>query len=235
MDLEIESFFRNLLSDSTYTHSDWEDRHLVNRDWRAFEELVAVLWSDMGYETELQQGKCDGGIDVIARKSNRIPFLNAPSVAVQAKNWNKKVREPKVRDLYGVQHGGHRHSNVDNFDESVLVTSSGCTSEKSGFTRGARQFAKDNGVKLIDGETLLDLLNESNLSPLSLGCKPGKKWHLRESPCCGWSNKFNQNQTYHRTVEKAFNARTQQIESAESCSTVSIDDVCKKCMELRLD
>lgn len=235
MRVGLEDFFRKLLSDSTYTHSDWEERHLANRNWRALEELVSVLWSDMGYETSLQRGKRDGGVDVIARGTNRIPLSNPPTIAIQVKNWNQKIPEPKVRDLYGVQYGGNRHSNVNTFDESVLVTSSGSHSQKSGFTHGARQFAETNDVELIDGETLLDLLNESNLDPLSLGRKPGKKWHLRESPCCGWSKRFKQNQTYAQTAEKVFNARVQQIVSTNTYASITMENLCEACMNLRLE
>lgn len=231
---ELGALFRDLLSDSTYTHSDWKERHLTNRDWRDFEELVCLLWDDMGFETRLQHGKRDGGVDVIAEKTSRIPLSSPPTIAIQAKHWSNKVPEPKIRDLFGVQYGGHRHSSTDVFDESILVTSSGRSSDRPGFTRGARRFAENNGVELIDGEILLNLLNESNLSPLSLGRKPGKKWHLRESPCCGWSHKFSQNQTYAQTTEEVFNAKTQQIESPDSCASINAEDVCEACMNLRL-
>lgn len=231
----LKTFFYNLLSNDSYTHSDWDKQHLEVRSWRAFERLVALLWNDMGYDTDLLQGKRDGGIDVIAEQTNRIPFSNPQKIAIQAKKWSGKIPEPTIRDLFGVQKGGHRHSSTDKFDESILVTSSGCSADKSGFTRGARQFAKDNQVELIDGETLLSLLNESNLSPLSLGRKPGQKWHFRESPCCGWSNKFSQNQTYSQTAEKVFDGTTRRIEP--TCSGVAIvrEDLCEKCMNLRLD
>ncbi|WP_338739061.1 restriction endonuclease [Haloplanus salilacus] len=229
----LGEFFRGLLSDSTYTHSDWDERHLLNRDWRQFEELIAVLWEDMGYDTRLQQGRKDGGVDVIAEATNRIPFSDPPKIAIQAKRWTQKVEEPLVRDLFGVQCGGHRHSSTDVFDESVLVTSSGRTDDRSGFTQGARQFAEENGVELIDGETLLELLNESNLSPLRLGRKPGNKWHLRESPRCGWSHKFDENRSYAHTAEKVFNTEERLIEATDTYVSVTTDEVCEACLNLR--
>lgn len=232
---KLVDFFRGLLSSSSYRHSDWEEHHLTARHWRTFEELVAQLWQDMGYNTELIQGSRDGGIDVIATETSRIPLMNPPTIAIQVKQWSDKVNEREIRDLFGVQKGGHRHSSVDWFDESILVTSSGCTSDQSGFTRGARQFADNTGVALVDGETLLSLLNESNLSPLSLGRKSGQKWHLRESPCCGWSNRFNQNQAYAETAEEVFNTTTQRIEPTETSESVTMEEICKRCLNLRLE
>jgi len=232
---ELEDFFRRLLSSSSYTHSDWEEHHLKAPHWQTFEELVALLWEDMGYDTELLQGSRDGGIDVIATETNRMPFMNPPTIAIQVKQWSKKVDEREIRDLFGVQKGGHRQSSVERFDESILVNSWGCASDQSGFTRGARQFADNTGVALVDGETLLSLLHESNLSPLRLGRKSGQKWHLRESPCCGWSNRFSQNQTYAETAEMVFNDSTQQIESTETTVSVTVEDVCERCLNLRLE
>lgn len=236
MSTGLGELFRGLLSDSTYTHSDWDERHLLNRDWRQFEELISVLWEDMGYETQLLQGSNDGGVDVIAEATSRIPFADPPTIAIQAKKWTtKKVREPKVRDLFGVQCGGHRHSSTDAFDESVLVTSLGCTDDRSGFTKGARRFADENDVELIEGEMLLDLLNESNLSPLRLGRKPGNKWHLREAPRCGWSHTFDENRSYAHTVEKVFNTEKRRVEPTETYVSVTTDEVCEACLNLRLD
>ncbi|WP_092704671.1 restriction endonuclease [Halovenus aranensis] len=234
---ELRRFLNNLLDECLYDHPNWEKEHLTSRNWRAFEELISILWNDMGYKTSLQQGKRDGGVDVIAKGTNRIPFSNPPTIAIQAKNWKKKVREPKVRDLYGVQNGGHRQSNIGVFDESILVTSSGCVDGKSGFTQGARQFAEANGIELIDGAELLELLNKSNLSPLRLGRKPGKKWHLRESPCCGWSKKYKKNNVYGQTTQEIFHDETQQVVSAglNGGPLVAMEDLCEACMNLRLE
>jgi len=206
MRAELRAFFDGLLADSTYTHADWGERHLTAPSWRGFEELVALLWQDMGYETELVAAKRDGGIDVIAENASRIPLSVAPSITIQVKQWSNKVPVSKVRDLHGVQYGGHTPYDIERFDESILVTAAGCDAESSGFTRDARQFAAQNGIGLVDGEVLLELLDESNLSPLRLGRKSGRKWHFREPPRCGWAKTFSRNQSYNATVQQVYNA-----------------------------
>ncbi|WP_434531600.1 restriction endonuclease (plasmid) [Haloarcula sp. NS06] len=230
----LERIVHNLLPSRRYLHSDWDESNLRRRNWRAFERLIAVLWSNKGYETTLLEGKQDGGVDVIAKKASHIPFSTSYRIAIQAKNWSKKIREPKIRDLFGVQNGGHRHSNTDRFDESILVTSFGCSTDKKGFTMGAREFAEDNGVTLIDGETLLDLLNKSNISPLPLGRKPDNKWHLLEPPRCGWSKKFSQNQSFAQTTQKIHNSKTGNIGPKESSPDISRNDICELCLKSRI-
>ncbi len=234
MRAELEEFFHSLLSENTYTHSNWNKTHFRNRNWQAFEELVGALWNDMGYKTETLRPNADGGVDVIAKGTNRIPFSEPRTIAIQAKMWNQKVPEREVRDLYGVHNGGNRHVNVSKFDKSILVTTEGSASERSGFTKGAKQFSKNNdGVELIDGEKLLDYLSESSLSPLRLGRKVGKKWHLREPPFCGWSKKFSQTQNYARTTEATFSAKTQQIITTNPDVSISMENICGSCMNLR--
>lgn len=230
----LYDFFLNVFTDSKYTHSDWKGRHFIDRHWREFEELISVLYNDMGYKTSLQRGKRDGGVDIIARETSRIPLLNPPTIAIQVKNWNKKIPEPKVRDMYGVQCGGHRHSNIDDFDKSVLVTSLGNSGQISGFTQGARQFAESNGVELIDGEKLLELLNNSNLEPLTIGKKSGGKWHLREPPCCGWAKNFQKDQLFDKKEERIFDRKAKRVVVSSSGPSITMDNLCKACMKSRL-
>lgn len=234
MRLDLHRYFKQLLESTTYTHESWKSRHLLNRDWREFERLVSLLWEDMGYKTHLGTGSADGGVDIIAEQSPRIPFSSPRMIAIQAKQWSKKIREPQIRDLYGVERGGHRHSGTEQFDESILVTSHGCEPTRNGFTKGAIQFAESNGVELIDGETLLELLDQSNLAPLSMGRKTKGKWHFRDSPQCGWAKKFEQTESLSKSEEAIFDVVNENIYLGPS---ETIDDglVCDACMNHRLE
>lgn len=232
--MELKNLFFDLLSHTTYTHTPWNRSDLVNRNWRSFEELTSILWKDMGYETKLVRGKKDGGVDVIAEETNQIPLSGSTTFAIQVKNkMSQKISESEVRDLYGVENGGHRYSNTSAFDGSIFVTSRGCLSGREGFTNEARQFAEGNGVELINGEKMLSLLNSSSLSPLSLGRKQGNKWHLRNEPRCGWSRRFSQNQTFAEIEENIFNTQAQEIETTEVHASIASENICEACMNRR--
>ncbi|MCA9026790.1 MAG: restriction endonuclease [Planctomycetaceae bacterium] len=91
---------------------------------RAFEELVAQLLSDMGYNVQLTPRQKDGGYDVLAEAdlpAGRILTL------VECKKWspNNPVSVEVVRGLYGVL-------NISNATHAMIATT-------SRFTRDAHQ------------------------------------------------------------------------------------------------
>ena len=92
---------------------------------RTFEELVASLLKDMGYDVELTSRGPDGGVDILATQKTGIGEL---LLLVDCKRYNpeKNIGVGMVRSLYGI--GQQRRASM-----SMLVTT-------SFFTKPARQF-----------------------------------------------------------------------------------------------
>lgn len=109
-----------------------------------FELLVAALYAKMGFKVIHSGRSRDGGIDVIAEKSEA---GQSRRIAVQCKLPDKNpVGVSVVRELLGV-------ALRPTFTSCAVVTS-------RQFTREARsEFRDDHRVELIDGEALRELLN----------------------------------------------------------------------------
>jgi len=75
---------------------------LSQLDWRIFEKLIAELLERDGFSVVLTQGSKDGGVDVIADKSD--PILGAVRTIWQAKRYkdSRKVGLATVRELSGL-------------------------------------------------------------------------------------------------------------------------------------
>lgn len=111
----------------------------------AFEDLIKVMLSKMGFEAETTSKTVDGGIDVIA--INRAPLF-AGKYIIQCKKYatDNKVGEPVIRDLYGVV-------NSENANKGVLITT-------SSFSSKAVDFAHGKPIELIDGMRLKSLMEQ---------------------------------------------------------------------------
>jgi restriction endonuclease Mrr len=90
----------NQVSFELMRHLQNHPMDLKNIDRRRFEELVAEIWNGFGYDVELTQQTCDGGVDVIAIRR-----------AIVAERYLIECKRPKidncvgirpVRELYGV-------------------------------------------------------------------------------------------------------------------------------------
>jgi hypothetical protein len=134
--------------------TDWELGHLVGYDDRALEQLVAQLWSQYGYETELIQETRTDGFDVAAedgaeRSLIRIerynPYKHAGSITVET-----------VQRTAGTLA-------MDEFDRVVVVTNSHFSSAAVGFA------ARTDRVRLVDGGQLCDLLGGEGFATPSPG------------------------------------------------------------------
>jgi len=112
---------------------------------RKFEEVVAQLFKDMGYDVELTPPTKDGGFDIRAVwKTGISPVLTL----VECKRYapKNKVGVDIVRGLYGVV-------GSENATNGLIVTS-------SFFTAGATAFQKKNEFRLAlaDYSHLVDIL-----------------------------------------------------------------------------
>ncbi|MEX0655790.1 MAG: restriction endonuclease [Phycisphaeraceae bacterium] len=106
--------------------------------WQAFEQLLAEAFRRQGYRVQTTAAGADGGIDLILDKDGR-------RTLVQAKQWKTwKVGVRTVRELLGVQV-------AQQADEAILATS-------GQLTREAVAFAEANGIRVIDGRQLVELI-----------------------------------------------------------------------------
>lgn len=123
----------------------WERQHLLDRQARGFEKLIADLWGELGYQTSLTEPGPDGGYDVRARSGNE-------TILIQAKRWSgTKVSAPKIKQMYGTV-------NQHDADHGMIVTS-------YYYTSPAKEVADDLGIELINGDELCDRLTEQGFVP----------------------------------------------------------------------
>jgi len=118
---------------------------LQQMDPYEFEHFVADIWERMGWETEVSSASADKGVDIIARKSRPYDQL----VLIQAKRYgpNSTVGSPDVQQYASLR------QQYDGVDKVLIVTT-------NGYSRQAREIAKDLNVKLIDGDGLVELIEE---------------------------------------------------------------------------
>lgn len=119
---------------------------IYNLSSRAFEEFVAELFSQQGFNVELTPETRDGGYDIIATKNiGGLPFM----LLIECKKYAKgnPVGVSLVRSLLGVQ--GDRKAN-----KAVLVTT-------SRFTKSAKEFAdrQQHLISLLDINDLMRMIN----------------------------------------------------------------------------
>ena len=95
---------------------------------RSFEELIAGIFSDLGYRVELMPATHDGGKDLILRADGP---LGGSIAYVQCKQYSpiRPVGIEIVRALYGVHV-------ADNVNKSMIVTTSHYSQEAIDFSRG---------------------------------------------------------------------------------------------------
>jgi restriction system protein len=102
--------------------------------WRQFESFVGELFREQGYFVlEAPEGP-DNGVDLVLRKHGEKTY-------VQCKHWKANtVGVNKVRELLGSMTAGGAQA-------GVFVT-------VGDYTKAARDFARESGIALIDGEEL---------------------------------------------------------------------------------
>ena len=123
---------------------EYNRNRIKNMSHREFEFFVADIFEKLGFSVKITKATRDGGKDIIATKSDPIPY----TLIVECKHWGEdhKVDVSVVRSVYGVQVATQAN-------QSVIVTS-------SKFTKDAREFAEDrkNLMALWDIDDLLKLI-----------------------------------------------------------------------------
>lgn len=108
-----------------------------------FEVFVAKLWEDNGYETKVRQKSNDKGIDIEARKDDKVELIQVKQYNPENRIGSNDVR--KYATLY---------QQVPDVDDVIIVTS-------STFTSPARELGNDLGVRLIDGQALEEMTKKA--------------------------------------------------------------------------
>lgn len=110
-------------------------------EWRRFEAVCEALFAQAGFSTRAQSHGPDGGVDIWLHSKN----AQGPVSLVQCKHWRSKpigVRD--VREFFGVMAS-------QNMKRGTYATT-------STFTADATAFARSNGIHLLDGAGLLNLI-----------------------------------------------------------------------------
>ncbi len=122
---------------------EWAPEVFDAIEWRRFEAVCERLFSQAGFETKAQSHGADGGIDIWLHSKNH---PEGPVSVVQCKRWSSKpVKVAEVRALLGSM-----------TDKKVKR---GIFATTSTFTLDAAEFAKANGIQLLDRAGLLALIS----------------------------------------------------------------------------
>lgn len=126
-----------------YFEVEHPNKFLLEIEPREFEWLIDELYKEMGYDTKLTASSYDGGIDIIAEKSD---IGQKEITLVQCKRCKSNIGVRTVRELGGVV--AHKKAT-----KGVIVTT-------AHFTREALKYSKENpSIELIDYPNLNRLLN----------------------------------------------------------------------------
>ncbi len=108
-----------------------------------FEKLTGALFTKLGFEVLVTKPSSDGGVDVEA-VNTRVIYRGKYLIQCKRYRARNKVSRPEIQGFFGrvASEKGAR---------GIFVTS-------SSFTRGARQFAQETGINLIDGHELEELV-----------------------------------------------------------------------------
>ena len=124
-------------------------KRLLEMKWAEFEELIARLLAEMGFEEIEMTGRSgDGGIDV--RGTLVVGDVIRTRMAVQVKKWKHNIQAPVVQQVRG---------SLGTHEKGLIVTT-------SDFSPGARtEAARPDAVPvaLMNGEQLVVLLVENGI------------------------------------------------------------------------
>lgn len=113
-------------------------------DWRRFEAVVERLFGQAGFDTKSQSHGADGGVDIWLFSRSQ---PGAPVSIVQCKHWSgRRVGVDKVRELRGVMAS-------NGIKRGQFATT-------SSFSDDAIEFARGNGINLLDVDALMQLIGQ---------------------------------------------------------------------------
>ena len=111
-----------------------------------FEHLVADIWEAQGWNSTVTSLSQDFGIDIVVERPD--PYPQKKLIQVKCYSDGNNVSGPEVREIAGL------HQQEPDADSVIIVTS-------SDFTQNAVEVANRSNVKLINGESLSELVIDS--------------------------------------------------------------------------
>lgn len=136
-ELKFNSFKSRLKKEPQARKYSIDDVDLMNG--QEFEDFIALIFSRMGYQTEVTKASGDQGIDVIAMKDDK-------KIGIQAKCYSSTVGNSAVQEVVA----GKAFYKLD----KVIVATNNF------FTDSALQLAQANGVVLWDRNMLKEKIKE---------------------------------------------------------------------------
>lgn len=112
-----------------------------------FEELIAELLEEWGWDSVVTPGSNDRGIDILVNKTT--PFPQKYAIQVKQYSEENKIGSPRIQQYSSIT---NRNEDID----GVIVATT------STFTQDARETGSDLGVKLLDGSDLVNLFTKPN-------------------------------------------------------------------------
>jgi HJR/Mrr/RecB family endonuclease len=129
-----------------------DDEYLLQKLHRleplVFEEFIADLWDQLGWETEVVPVEEDRGADVIATKEDVITRKRAIQVKRRNPDATHALEEVQRYMALALR---------DNIDEALFIIT-------GQFTQSARKEAKSSVYELMDGADLTDFVRENGLT-----------------------------------------------------------------------
>jgi len=128
-------------------------RHLQQVNPYDFEDFIAELWEQMGWETRSTSGSGDGGVDVVAIK--RDPVQQKHLIQVKRYGKNNTLGVNDVRDY------GYLLDKQDG-DKGIVITT-GAISQQ------AKEESDLHNVEIIDGDDLCSLIQKYDAEGTAYG------------------------------------------------------------------
>lgn len=123
--------------------TEWSPAVFKAIEWRRFEAVCETLFAQAGFEARTQSHGPDGGVDVWLYSKH----AEGPALVVQCKHWSSRpVGVKEMREFFGV------------IASNQLKRGTYATT--STFTPDAADFARQNGIHLLDGKGLLALIEK---------------------------------------------------------------------------
>lgn len=138
-EIELERFEKKLTRSPTSDHTSYSINDVDLMDGSEFEHFVSLLFTKMGYLTEVTRGSGDQGLDVTAAK-------NGIRIGIQAKRYSNKVTNKAIQEISAaLNHYG--------CNRGMVITN-------NYFTDSAVELAVSNDIMLWDRDFLKMKLEE---------------------------------------------------------------------------
>lgn len=139
-ELELEMFEKKLTKKPTQSNNSYSINDVDLMDGHEFERFISLLFTKMGYQTEVTRGSGDQGLDVLAEK-------NGIKIGIQAKCYTNKVTNKAVQEISAAL----SHYNCS---KGMVITN-------NYFTDSAVELAESNNIILWDRDLLKKKIEET--------------------------------------------------------------------------